>query len=267
MVYLPAIVSVGEYFEKKRPFATGIAVCGSGIGTFIFSPLINYLSETYDWRSMLIITAGILLHGVVCGMLFRPLNNKTSLCVCSEYTIKAVDENEGHVSIKSEEIKPFIQLHEVSNDTNEKSDETMKCKLTKCYLDDQTEFMVKGKHEPGGRMDDKPSIIKSSVNLNTYSSKYSRYEEMSKHRFILNRMNDIFDCSLYCNMPFVLIFIGNVFAAAAYYIAFLFLVDNALMIGIRSSAAAWLLSTIGSLIWFICMNILLFCEKKIQCMR
>jgi hypothetical protein len=29
-IYLPAIVTVGYYFESKRAFATGIAVCGSG---------------------------------------------------------------------------------------------------------------------------------------------------------------------------------------------------------------------------------------------
>ena len=29
-VFLPAIVTVGYYFEKRRAFATGIAVCGSG---------------------------------------------------------------------------------------------------------------------------------------------------------------------------------------------------------------------------------------------
>ncbi|CAF3700446.1 unnamed protein product [Rotaria sordida] len=33
LMYLPAIVSVGFYFEKKRTFAMGIAVCGSGVGT------------------------------------------------------------------------------------------------------------------------------------------------------------------------------------------------------------------------------------------
>ncbi len=27
------------YFEKKRAFATGIAVCGSGLGTFIMAPV------------------------------------------------------------------------------------------------------------------------------------------------------------------------------------------------------------------------------------
>lgn len=73
MIYLPSIVSVGFYFDKKRPMATGIAVCGSGIGTFIFSPLLEYLSEVYDWKNLLFIMAGIILNGAVCGMLMRPL--------------------------------------------------------------------------------------------------------------------------------------------------------------------------------------------------
>ena len=45
MMYLPAIVSVGYYFEKKRAFATGLAVCGSGVGTFILPPLIEFLLQ------------------------------------------------------------------------------------------------------------------------------------------------------------------------------------------------------------------------------
>jgi len=31
LIYLPAVVCVGYYFESKRALATGIAVCGSGI--------------------------------------------------------------------------------------------------------------------------------------------------------------------------------------------------------------------------------------------
>ncbi|XP_067677004.1 monocarboxylate transporter 14-like [Haliotis asinina] len=73
MVYLPSIVSVGYYFEKKRALATGIAVCGSGIGTFIFAPLSKFLLDEYDWKSALMIIAGIILQCAVCGMLMRPL--------------------------------------------------------------------------------------------------------------------------------------------------------------------------------------------------
>ena len=30
---------ITQYFDKRRPFVTGIAICGSGIGTFIMAPL------------------------------------------------------------------------------------------------------------------------------------------------------------------------------------------------------------------------------------
>jgi hypothetical protein len=43
LCYVAAIVIVAYYFDTKRSFATGISVCGSGIGTFIFAPLIQYL--------------------------------------------------------------------------------------------------------------------------------------------------------------------------------------------------------------------------------
>jgi predicted MFS family arabinose efflux permease len=49
-VYLPAIVAVGYYFEQKRALATGISVCGSGVGTFLFAPLATYLLEQYGWQ-------------------------------------------------------------------------------------------------------------------------------------------------------------------------------------------------------------------------
>src|SRR5271170_7524388 len=67
------------YFEKRRAFATGLAVCGAGIGTFIFSPLTNYLLEEYSWRGTFLIYAGVLLNCCVCGALFRPLTDATPI--------------------------------------------------------------------------------------------------------------------------------------------------------------------------------------------
>ena len=61
LIYCPAIVIVTMYFEERRAFATGIAVCGAGVGTFIFAPLTTYLIETYTWRGAFLIYAGILL--------------------------------------------------------------------------------------------------------------------------------------------------------------------------------------------------------------
>lgn len=64
---------VGFYFEKKRAFATGIAVCGSGIGGFLFAPFIDSMLTEYGWRGTTWIMAGIILNGTVMGALFRPI--------------------------------------------------------------------------------------------------------------------------------------------------------------------------------------------------
>ena len=59
LVYVPAVVAVGFYFEKRRALATGIAVCGSGIGTFVLAPLTTWLLEQYGWRGTLLIFVNI----------------------------------------------------------------------------------------------------------------------------------------------------------------------------------------------------------------
>ncbi|ESN92202.1 hypothetical protein HELRODRAFT_194347 [Helobdella robusta] len=73
LMYLPSIVMVGYYFDKKRALATGIAVCGSGIGTFLFAPIGSFLVETYGWRGCNIIMSAVILNGVAFGACYRPL--------------------------------------------------------------------------------------------------------------------------------------------------------------------------------------------------
>lgn len=75
LIYLPAIVSVTMYFEKLRSLATGIAVCGSGFGTFIFAPLTETLISHYGWRGALLVIAGIVFNCAIFGALFRPLEH------------------------------------------------------------------------------------------------------------------------------------------------------------------------------------------------
>ena len=43
LMYVPAVVSVGYYFDKKRAFATGFVCSGSGAGTFILAPFAAFL--------------------------------------------------------------------------------------------------------------------------------------------------------------------------------------------------------------------------------
>ena len=76
MIYLPAVVSVTLYFEKRRSLATGLSMCGSGIGTIIFAPLVEILVDEYGWRGAALIMGGLVLNGCIFGSLLRPLELK-----------------------------------------------------------------------------------------------------------------------------------------------------------------------------------------------
>uniref|UniRef100_A0A182SIL6 Major facilitator superfamily (MFS) profile domain-containing protein n=1 Tax=Anopheles maculatus TaxID=74869 RepID=A0A182SIL6_9DIPT len=78
LIYLPAIVSVTMYFERLRSLATGIAVCGSGLGTSIFAPLTEALIKKFQWQGALLAIAGIVLICVLFGLMFRPLVHEPS---------------------------------------------------------------------------------------------------------------------------------------------------------------------------------------------
>ncbi|XP_033228511.1 monocarboxylate transporter 10-like isoform X2 [Belonocnema kinseyi] len=73
LIYVPAVITTGFYFERWRALATGIAVCGSGIGAFILSPISDILVKKYGWQQALLVQAGMLLNCAVFGALFRPL--------------------------------------------------------------------------------------------------------------------------------------------------------------------------------------------------
>ncbi|CAN7976891.1 unnamed protein product, partial [Ixodes persulcatus] len=72
-ILLPAVVCVSTYFDKRRSLATGVTVCGSGVGTFVLAPLVQLLIRLYGWKGTLIVCSGLSLQGVVAGLLMRPV--------------------------------------------------------------------------------------------------------------------------------------------------------------------------------------------------
>lgn len=71
--YVSSVLTVAFYFDKRRALATGLSVCGTGIGTFTFAPLCDVLVGMYGWRGAFLILGAISLNICVCGALFRPL--------------------------------------------------------------------------------------------------------------------------------------------------------------------------------------------------
>uniref|UniRef100_A0A8W8IN66 Monocarboxylate transporter 13 n=1 Tax=Magallana gigas TaxID=29159 RepID=A0A8W8IN66_MAGGI len=114
LMYLPAIVSVSHYFDKKRSLAIGIAVSGSGIGTFIFAPVSKLLVDEYTWKGAVLIEAGIILNCILCGALFRPLVVKHERADI-EYDTKKSEKSEKEKLMKSVLKDVVFLLFSISN--------------------------------------------------------------------------------------------------------------------------------------------------------
>lgn len=71
LIYVPAVIAVGFYFEKWRALATGIAVCGSGIGTFVLAPIFSSLVHSIGWQKAFLVQAAMAICCSGFGILFR----------------------------------------------------------------------------------------------------------------------------------------------------------------------------------------------------
>ncbi|MBN1102431.1 MAG: MFS transporter [Deltaproteobacteria bacterium] len=59
---------LAHWFERKRGLASGIAVSGMGLGTFLLVPLSQYVISSYGWRMTFMIIGGLAV------MILFPLN-------------------------------------------------------------------------------------------------------------------------------------------------------------------------------------------------
>lgn len=69
--YLPSIVMLGKFFEQRRSMACGLAVSGSGVGTFIFAPLTQHCMKAFGWRATFLILGGCCLILCCCGATYQ----------------------------------------------------------------------------------------------------------------------------------------------------------------------------------------------------
>jgi MFS family permease len=97
VIYFASIVMIGRYFSKKRGLALGLAYCGSGVGGFLFAPLMEFLIAEYSWQGAVWVVSAIVLNCVPLGALLKPLN-----------TLKH-DETPGQSNTQNQSECSFIQ--------------------------------------------------------------------------------------------------------------------------------------------------------------
>ncbi|KAF8565620.1 hypothetical protein P879_11320, partial [Paragonimus westermani] len=73
LIYLPAIATVGHWFQQQRPLAVGLALCGSGVGCLLGAQAVPRLVDWFTWRGTLILMAAASFQCMSVIVLFRPL--------------------------------------------------------------------------------------------------------------------------------------------------------------------------------------------------
>ncbi|CAD5116913.1 DgyrCDS5754 [Dimorphilus gyrociliatus] len=105
LMYFSSMVAVQHYFDKKRALATGLAVSGSGVGMLVFSLLTRILLDKFQLRWTLICEGIIMLLGIVCGILLRPLADHSMGYEQENLLLKEKEEKE---AIKETKINSCI---------------------------------------------------------------------------------------------------------------------------------------------------------------
>lgn len=70
--FVSSIVVLGEYFDTRLALANGIATSGSGVGSLVAGPVINYLLQSVGWKNSMRILSGFANVLWIAAVLFRP---------------------------------------------------------------------------------------------------------------------------------------------------------------------------------------------------
>ncbi|KAL3886291.1 hypothetical protein ACJMK2_026298 [Sinanodonta woodiana] len=264
MIYLPSIVSVGYYFDRKRAMATGMVVCGTGVGTFIFSPITEALLETFHWRNALLIMAGIIFNGCVCGMLMRPLESS------KKKKTKNVEEN---IPVTESALDLFIEPGKECKKNSSLTESSCMGPSPSNELEGSKNSVESSKSvdkadclQPMCRKDIfySGSVVnireyKSHTSMTSYTASVTTIPRAVKGepecrlwkycpclpKPIKDVLQQMLDVSILTNLSFILICLGNVLAMLGFYVPYVYLVDKATLQGIDKHRAAFLLSVIG----------------------
>lgn len=71
--FVPAVATVGQWFDRRRGLAIGVAVAGTGVGSLVLAPLSSALIDAYGWRTAMRVVAAIGFAALLgAGSVLRP---------------------------------------------------------------------------------------------------------------------------------------------------------------------------------------------------
>ncbi|XP_022127254.2 monocarboxylate transporter 12 [Pieris rapae] len=247
LIYLPAIVSVTVWFERYRSLATGIAVCGSGLGTFLFAPITSALISNYGWRGAMAIIGALILNCIPLGLMFRPVPERPRTPV-TEPMLPKVDNNNKKKLQRSQSIEHFLRVNG--------KDDVARLTLSQPALNKQQEQKM-GSRQGSGIMQRPDVLYQGSM------TSISRYRGASIDRKVTKEeepeekcgwlpcskefkvaLSEMLDVSLLVDPVFLLFSVSNFLTSIGFYIPYVYTVPMSEKLGIENPP--YLISIIGA---------------------
>ncbi|KAI0240503.1 Monocarboxylate transporter 12 [Lamellibrachia satsuma] len=232
MIYIPSVISVTHYFKKRLSLATGLALCGAGIGTIIFAPLVEALMEEYGWRGAVLIEAGLVLNGCIVGTQLRPLEPK-----------------------KQQQRKPLTDLTEraMNNHSAQNSLSLHSSPHTPAKALEHDDATLR-RHGKESGLSGNINADRSSSVAHSHTLTSPHRQEAPQHVYFLFRLCHCSEetkgtfrqlIELLKDMTFILFAISEFFDSLGYYVPYFYLIDMVEQVGISKSNAVFLISVIG----------------------
>ncbi|VDD80667.1 unnamed protein product [Mesocestoides corti] len=161
-IYLPAATIVSQWFAKRRATATGISMCGSSMGTTIYSFFLPSLLKAYTWRGCMAIMAAVSLHCLAAGCLFIPLREYQKHCSIGKKTVPEVrlHQKDSQVLLENDQTEPKPWRGRTSNSGSVAETGHLR------HFENVTEPTSMGKAERGDKPDNQLPNLSSSVREN-----------------------------------------------------------------------------------------------------
>ncbi|GFW20186.1 monocarboxylate transporter 5 [Trichonephila clavipes] len=253
-IYLPAVVTVGFYFDRRRAFATGLAVCGSGVGTFIMAPLLREPQrERWDSASSLpaIPHASVSLPEISCmgkKLDSNPLISSDNNSPPPSYSdVVEADEEERYAFLQTPP-PPAVQNSTLSVSQPaakpRRSRYVLRAEMSRPFYRQDVLYSASLLHLP--------EFKKSNNDLSLYAASVTKIpqEPIPETSGCLSpAMKDTFrqmlDISLLKSPTFLLLGAGGFLTLAGFFVPFMFVVDRAVQQGITLEEATYILPVIG----------------------
>ena len=210
MYFLSSLIITQFYFKKNRALASGISLCGHGVGTLVSMPLLRMCINSVGWRNAMMLHAGVLMQVVVLGALYRPVKTKND--TTHEETGATHEQTDARHEQTGATNEQNGTTH-AQNDNNQEHDPDM----------NEVNLTVTSKHNADDQSDMKKSCLSTCTSL----------------------IKDIWDIKLFTNTVFLLFFISVLLALCSIELTYKLTAYKSTLDGISPTTASFLPAIAG----------------------